>query len=239
MPPSLEASAARSPGWAKDFEVFLLIQGEEVREYSCGNTLYLFTSAPLAGEYSRVMKLDAEARSILSSRLAEKTLAWEQRGVRSFVLDRCARCSAANFVPLEILSNREQLGQFWAFTLSLQVRRSRALAVSAFRSLLDRRLDDIVPKLKELRDHVNAGCAKVHYTLALLHTAEAPEQRQGLLELSKRRLIELGREDLADDLPDGTAGLLRGFAVLREMAEGDFSIPLFRSVNWKSASVSI
>jgi hypothetical protein len=185
------------------------------------------------------MKLDAEARSILSSRLAEKTLAWEQRGVRSFVLDRCARCSAANFVPLEILSNREQLGQFWAFTLSLQVRRSRALAVSAFRSLLDRRLDDIVPKLKDLRDHVNAGCAKVHYTLALLHTAEAPEQRQGLLELSKRRLIELGREDLADDLPDGTAGLLRGFAVLREMAEGDFSIPLFRSVNWKSASVSI
>jgi hypothetical protein len=239
MPPSLGRSTARSPGWAKDFEVFLLIQEEDGREYAGGGTVYLFTSAPLAAEYSRVMKLGAAARAILSSRLAETALAWQERGLTAFVLDRCARCRAANFAPLEILSNREQLGQVRAFTLSLQARRSRALAISAFKSLLDRRLDDTVPKLKELRDHVNAGCAKVHYTLALLHTAETPEQRQGLLEVSKRRLIELDRQDLVDDLPEGTAGLLRGFAALKEMAEGDFAIPLLRSLNWRSASVAI
>jgi len=242
MPPSLDTSNTRSPGWAKDFQVFFLREDEAAHEYSCRNILHAFTSAPMAVEFSRVMKLSAAAHSIPASTLPEIAAGWQQHGIRTFVLDRCARCSAANFVPLAILLDRELLGKFWAFTLSLQANRSKALAASAFRTLLDRRLDDVVPKLKELRDHVNPGCAKVHYALALLYTAEASEQRQALLEVSKRRLIELGRDDLSDlvdELPNAPAGLSRGFSLLREMAEGDFSVPLFRALNWKTASVSI
>jgi hypothetical protein len=116
-----------------------------------------------------------------------------------------------------MLKNREQFGQFWAFTLIVQEARMRHLAVSAFRCLMNKQVDEIVPKLKELRDHVNVGCPAVHYALALLVRAEAPDQREELLAIS-----ELGRADLADSIPNGVDGLMRGFAVLRQMAEGHF-----------------
>jgi hypothetical protein len=187
-----------------------------------GTTAHLFTSAVLAIEYARVLKLDADAGSLGASELATQASVWIKRGVKTFVLDRCACCSAANFVPIEMLKNQEQFGQFWAFTLIVQGARMRHLAVSAFRSLMNRQVDELVPKLKELRDYVNAGCPAVHYALALLVRAEAPDQREELLAISKKRLIELGRADLAGDIPSGVEGLMRGFAVLRQMAEGHF-----------------
>jgi hypothetical protein len=163
-----------------------------------------------------------DASPILASELAAQAGVWIERGVETFVLDRCARCSAANFVPVEMVKNQEQFGQFWAFTLIVQEARMRRLAVSAFRSLMNKQVDEIVPKLKELRDHVNAGCPAVHYALALLVRAETPDQREELLAISKERLSELGRADLADNIPNGVEGLMRGFAVLRQMAEGHF-----------------
>jgi hypothetical protein len=187
-----------------------------------GTVAHLFTSAALAREYTRVLQLDVDASPILASELAAQAGVWIERGVETFVLDRCARCSAANFVPVEMVKNQEQFGQFWAFTLIVQEARMRRLAVSAFRSLMNKQVDEIVPKLKELRDHVNAGCPAVHYALALLVRAETPDQREELLAISKERLSELGRADLADNIPNGVEGLMRGFAVLRQMAEGHF-----------------
>jgi len=185
-------------------------------------TVHLFTSAALALEFARVLKLDLDARPIAASELAAHAGVWIKRGLETFVLDRCARCTAANCVPIEMLQSEGQFGQFWAFTLILQEARMRHFAVSAFRSLLDKQVDEIVPKLKDLRDHVNAGCPAVHYALALLAAAELPDQQTELRAVSKERLVELGRADLADGIPDGAVGLLRGFAVLRQMAEGQF-----------------
>jgi hypothetical protein len=191
-----------------------------------GRTAHLFTSAALALEYARVLKLDVDAKRMAAAELATQAGVWIEQGVETFALDRCARCRAGNFVPIEMLKNQEQFGQFWAFTLIVQEARMRHLAVSAFRSLMNKQVDEIVPKLKELRDHVNAGCAAVHYALALLLRAEAPDRRDELLAISKERLSELGRADLAGDIPNGVAGLMRGFAVLRQMAEGHFEAVL-------------
>jgi hypothetical protein len=200
----------------RPLEVFVL------KDYG-GATAHLFTSAALALEYARVLRLDVvDVRSIAVAELATQAGVWIGRGVETFVLDRCARCRVANFVPVAMLKKQEQFGQFWAYTLIVQEARMRCLAVSAFRSLMNKQVDEIVPKLKELRDHVNAGCPAVHYALALLLRAEAPDQREELLAISKQRLMELGRADLADEIPNGVEGLMRGFAVLRQMAEGHF-----------------
>jgi hypothetical protein len=184
----------------------------------------LFTSSALAMEYGRALKLDGCVCSIAASKLPAQADVRVARGVKTFVLDPCPRCSAANLVAIEMLRSDEQFGRLWAFTLILQEARMRHFAVSAFRSLIDKRVDEIVPKLKEFRDHVNAGCPAVHYVLALLHKAERPDQREQLLAVSKERLAELGHEDLANKIPNGVEGLLRGFAILRQMAEGNLEV---------------
>jgi len=203
-------------------ELFVLMQRNGTSEFCGGGAVHLFTSAALAMEYGRVLELDTDACSMAASELAARADVWVERGIETFVLDRCARCSAAHFVAIEMLHSREQFGLFWAFTLILQEARMRHFALSAFRSLLAKRVDEIVPKLKQLRDHVNAGCPAVHYALALLATAERPDQREELRAVSTERLVELGRADLAEEVPGGVEGLLRGFAVLRQMAENDF-----------------
>jgi hypothetical protein len=203
-------------------ELFVLTQTNGTSEFGNEGAVHLFTSPALAMEYGRVRELDRDACSISASELAVRVDVWAERGSETFVLDRCARCTAAHFVAIELLRNPEQFGQFWAFTLILQEARMRHFAVSAFRSLLGNRVHDIVPKLKELRDHVNAGCPAVHFALGLLHTLAVPDEREELLAVSKERLVELDRADLADGIGNGMEGLLRGFAVLRRMAEGDF-----------------
>ena len=102
----------------------------------------------------------------------------------------------------------------------------RHCAAAAFRNLLQRKLPDIVPQLKHLRDHVNSASPLLHYTLALLHPAEVREHRKELLASSKERLLELGYTDLAGNIPTGPEGLQLGFAALRRMAAGDFELPV-------------
>jgi hypothetical protein len=204
-------------------ELFTLVQ-EDKQSEAClpGGGVLLFTTRMLASEYAKVTQLDARANAITAADFPSLAGFWMRRGRDSFALDCCARCSAANLVSLETLRYPEGLGYLWAVTLILRAARMRQFAGCAFQSLLRKRIDEIVPKLKELRDHVDPGCAALHYALALLSTTEVPEKRRQLLAVSRERLMELGREDLADDVPAGVEGLLLGFSLLRQMAEGNF-----------------
>jgi hypothetical protein len=187
-------------------------------------TLHLFTTRAMALEYRRVTGSEAPLLTREAGTIAAFVDSNFRCGMKTFVLDRCARCSAANFVDIEMLRNPEQLGQLWAFTLIFQRERMCRCAAAAFQSLLAKRVNEIVPTLKEMRDHVNAGCAAVHYTLGLLHSLEAPAQQHGLLDECVHRLRELGHHNLADELPTGSAGLRLGFAQLHKMAERNFEL---------------
>jgi hypothetical protein len=174
-------------------------------------------------EYGRVKKLESDVHSVGVLELPARADSWGKRGLSVFVLDSCARCGDANLAPLETLRSPERLGYLWAATLLLREERMRQFAGRAFQSLLHRQVDGIIPKLKEMRDHIDPGCAVVHHTLALLHLLEVSSQGQELLAFSKERLAELGYGALARDVPDGVDGLMRGFSQLRAMAEGNFA----------------
>ena len=216
-------------------ELFTLVREDKASE-AClphGGVL-LFTTRMFANEYARVAQLDARANSIAAAELPSQAGSWMRRGRDSFALDCCARCSAANLVSLETLRYPEGLGYLWAVTLILRAARMRQFAGCAFQSLLRKRVDEVVPKLKELRDHVDPGCAALHYALALLSAAEVPDKRRQLLAVSRERLNELGRQDLADDVPDGVQGLLLGFSLLRQMADGNFDA----APEWKTMTAA-
>jgi hypothetical protein len=215
---SARPDLARQAG-CRPREVFALSESHDMSD----DAVPLFTSAAQAMDYGRVRGWERRACSIAASDLATRAGVWVRRGATRFTLNRCARCTAAHFVTIDMLRRPEPFSRFWAFTLALEEARMRHFAVLAFRSLLNKRVEGIVPKLKESRDHVNAGCAAVHYALGLLHSLEAAGEREELLAVSQERLVELGRADLADSIPGGGEGLRRGFAVLRRMANGDFA----------------
>ena len=195
------------------------------RKTGGNSAVLLFTTRPFALEYGRAKNLAADVRSIPLLELPAHADSWSKRGLDSFVLDACPRCSPANLLPMATLRSPEQLGYVWAVTLILREQRMQQFAGCAFRSLVHRQMDGIVSKLKEMRDHVDPGCAALHHTLALLSPLETAAERENLLAVCKERLVELGYPALAINIPGGTEGLLLGFARLREMADGNFDTP--------------
>jgi hypothetical protein len=229
-PPSVHSATERARDWwlsgRRPEEFFVLSPARDQDQ-----TLHLFTSRALALEFNRVTQSEAPLITREANNMAAFVDSNFRGAIKTFVLDRCARCTVANFVDIQMLRNPEQLGQFWAFTLISQRERMCRCAGSAFQSLLGKRAKEIVPTLKEMRDHVNSGCAALHYTLGLLHSLEPATERNLLLAESVQRLRELGYPQQANELPTGTAGLLLGFAQLRKMAERNFDLGPAKSMS--------
>lgn len=192
------------------------------------SAVLLFTDAMFAAIYARDKRWNACPLAIPAFTLSAQANRWTQQGLANFALDPCPRCPAANFVSLDILVSPEEFAYVWAVTLLSRKLRKQQFAGCAFQSLLRREPAAIVPKLKELRDHVDPTCPAVHYALALLHITETPDQRHELLAHSRHSLLDLGRRDLAEHIPCDSDGLKLAFTLLRQMAEGDFDLAWLR-----------
>jgi hypothetical protein len=224
------AKALIAAGYAPTHAYALLVRDTGwacARTNAEGGSALLFFSAPiLTIEYARVLRLDATVRQIESSKFPEIAIQAEDGGATGFILNRCPLCAESLLVPLESLKTTENIRAVWALNAAMSNWRLSQAAESAFTNARQGKINEIVPPLTYVRDHVDASSALLQYMLALAVTAELPGAEANLLAQSKEALTLIGRPDLVRTIKTGmneaTAELL---LLLHQASQGNWTPP--------------
>ena len=195
-----------------------------------GTALLLFTTPVYAKEYARVSKLNASVVSIGAEKISSMAETYARAGVVGFVLNRCPRCAVFFVAALDTLNRPGQLDGLCALDLVIKKWKMDQVAATAFASLRGHGFMQAIPLFESLRDHLNPGEPLIPYLLALMGKSDPRPEIAPLPEISRWHLIELGRRDLSDRVPeDPMQAMAEAALLLHQAARGvwktEFSPP--------------